>query len=124
MKTALTLLFIAFSVRCVAQGIAGCVLDEKKERAVNVTVEVFSSAGVLAGANVTDYDGNYRVKPLEPGYYKILALYPGYDSVTVTEVIVQPGAITTQNFNLKRSKIDLSRIRKSKGGYRNPLISR
>lgn len=82
-----------------AQEIKGVVVDDKKEPAISATVMVFQS-GILKGGNVTDFDGNYSIKPLEPGKYDMLVLYTGFDSLKMTDVIVVAGQMTTVNFKL------------------------
>ncbi len=100
MKTVITVLFAVLSLNSSAQGLSGKVLDEKKEPIINAIVQVFSSNGVLMGGNVTDYDGNFLVKPLDPGYYTVAVRFNGYDTSTVTRVIVSQATNTSQNFAL------------------------
>ena len=98
----LVLLFgLGCSGRMCAQEIAGRVLDETKQPLINATVEVFRG-DTLKGGNVADYDGNYRIKPLDSGYYDVLFIYAGYDSVTKTDVLVTPGQRTTVNVSMKK----------------------
>ncbi len=97
----LLFVFTALSGSAFAQEISGRVLDEKKEPLPSAAVQVYQG-GILKGGNVTDYDGNYTVKPLDPGYYDVLVLYAGYDSILVTGVVVTPGERTTRNYNMTR----------------------
>ncbi len=79
--------------------ITGTVLDDKKEPLLNATVQVFQG-GILKGGNVTDFDGVFVIKPLDPGYYDVLVTYVGYDSVKVIKVPVMAGTQTRQNFRM------------------------
>lgn len=79
----------------------GKVLDDKKEPLLAATIQVFQR-GKLMGRTVTDFDGEYIVAPLEPGYYDVLCTFTGYDSLMLTMVIVSPGKTITQNFPLER----------------------
>ncbi len=99
MKKTFTLLLILLALHSAAQEIAGRILDDKKEPMINATVMVLQGE-ILKGGNVTDFDGNYVIKPLEPGIYKVLALSLGYDSLIVTDVVVSPNATTALNFNM------------------------
>lgn len=81
--------------------IRGQVVDDKKEPLLSATIQVFQN-GKLMGGNVSDFDGMYIVKPLEPGYYDVVCSFTTYDSITMTRVIVQPGSATTQNFTMAR----------------------
>ncbi len=98
----LLFVFTGLSAASFAQGISGRVFDEKKEPMINAVVQVFSSGGVSVGGSVTDYDGQYLIKPLEPGYYDVMVRYSGYDSIRVTRVVVPNDAVTTLNFNMKK----------------------
>lgn len=96
----LLFVFTGLSMAAFAQGeIAGKVLDDKKEPMINATVQVYRG-GILKGGNVTDFDGLYSIKPLDPGYYDVLVTFAGYDSAMITKVVVQPGGKTTQNFTM------------------------
>jgi len=90
------------SASAFAQGIAGRVQDDKKELLLNATVQVFQG-GILKGGAVSDYDGNYVVKPLDPGYYDVVALYTGYDSFVMKRVVVSGDNNTTLNIVMKRA---------------------
>ena len=84
-----------------AQEIAGHVLDDKKEPLPSAVVQVYQG-GTLRGGAATDYDGNYVIKPLEPGSYSILVIYNGYDSILTNGVNVTPGQRTTMDFTMAR----------------------
>jgi hypothetical protein len=104
-----------------AQEIAGTVLDEKKEPLISAAVQVYQG-GILKGGVVTDFDGKYSVKPLEPGYYDVLVLYSGYDSMMVTGVVVAGGQRTTQNFQLARPTLGKTLGPVTIIAYKKPLV--
>jgi len=118
----IVLLFVitGLSGSAFAQEISGRVLDEKKEPLPSAVVQVYQG-GILKGGNVTDYDGNYTIKPLDAGYYNVLVLYTGYDSIMETGVIVTPGDRTTRNYNMARHNAkELKSI--TVIAYKKPLI--
>lgn len=96
MRSFFVVLLIIINVCSSAQEIAGTVLDEHKEPMISAGVQVFQG-GVLKGGVITDYDGNYVVKPLAPGYYDVQMFYVGFDSFIVKGVLVTPGNRTTLN---------------------------
>ena len=63
-----------------AQGIKGQVVDEKKEPMLNAEILVYHE-GVMKGGTITDFDGFYVIRPLDPGIYKVFVMYAGFDSV-------------------------------------------
>jgi len=86
-----------------AQGIKGKVIDERKEPLMYATVSVYQN-GILRSRVVTDHDGNFIIKPLDPGYYTISALYPGSDC-SVKNVSINPNQITITHFQIKHKPI-------------------
>ena len=84
--------------------VQGAVLDEKKEPMINAVIRIYSD-GILKGGAVSDYDGLYHIKELEPGTYDILVQYIGYDSIQLSGLVVYANATTTQNFKFQKSTI-------------------
>ena len=121
MKTTLTLLLTIICLQSVAQEIAGTIFDEKKEPLPNAVVTIYSG-GVMKGWDASDYDGNYNIKQLAPGYYDVVVLYTGYDSIKLTNIIVQPGSRATQNFTMSMPKgKELRTVEVI--AYKKPLVS-
>jgi hypothetical protein len=71
MKKILTLFVLvltAAAVRAQSGEISGTVKDEKGEGMISATVIIIDVAGKNTGVGaVTDFDGNYSIKPLKPG---------------------------------------------------------
>ncbi len=57
--------------------------------------------GNQIGGTTTDFDGNYTIKPLEPGNYTVKATFVGYGAVEITGVVVSANKITEQNVMLQ-----------------------
>lgn len=89
----LVLIVTAVSVETFAQGnsgeIYGTVTNENSEPIISAIVEVSDGTGVKGGA-ATDFDGNYVVKPLQPGKYTVSIKYLGYNEYRVVDVLVTP----------------------------------
>jgi len=103
LRNLLLFVFTGLSGSAFAQEISGRVLDDKKEPLPSAAVQVYRG-GIFKGGIITDYDGNYTIKPLDPGVYDVLVLYTGFDSIKVTDVVVTPGDRTTQNFTMAKPK--------------------
>ncbi len=97
----LLLVLTGVSGSAIAQEILGMVTDKKKEPITNASVSV-KQGGILKGGAITDLDGKYSVKPLEAGYYDVTVSYLGYQTTTITKVIVSPGEKTGLNFVLEQ----------------------
>ncbi len=103
-------------------GLYGRVFDEKKEPIISAVVQVFED-GILKGGTVTDYDGNFLIKPLESGNYNVSVIYSGYDSSTVNNVTIGTDSINL-NFYLKRSKCNLFIIGALSSEFKVPLVDK
>lgn len=96
-------LFVSIANTALAQlgGISGTVVDSKKEPIINAAVEV-RQGGTLKGGTVTDYDGNYVVKPLNPGQdYEITVKSLGNKTIKLEGVLVSPNKTTFQDFTMQ-----------------------
>lgn len=67
--------------------ISGRVTDENGEGIPFANVAVVAGDAVIKGT-VTDFDGNYSIKPLDPGKYDIKTSYLGYGTILRTGVVV------------------------------------
>ena len=87
--------------------IAGAVVDSETGETLigaNVVIE-----GTLVGAT-TDLDGNYAIRPVEPGTYNVVFSYIGYTSVTVTDIVVTAGESTVVDLALAPEAIGLDEV--------------
>ena len=100
--------------------IGGIVLNDKKEIFPGVLIQVYQDH-ILIGSVITDTDGDFTIKPLEPGYYDITISHNGYNDLEVTGIIVSHRNRTTQNAVLQRIGVnELPGIRIVQ--YRRPLV--
>ncbi len=77
---------------------------------------------VMKGGAVTDFEGNYCIKPIEPGTYDVKVSYVGYDINLTKDVVVDAGKITFLNITMKAGAVTLDEI--SVVETKVPLISR
>ncbi len=103
LRSILLLLFVGIYGTAFAQtgAISGKVLYETKQPVIGAIVEV-SQGGVVRGGAATDEDGQYVIKPLNPGTdYQITVKFTGYQEERLTKVQITADRTTYQNFNLK-----------------------
>lgn len=77
--------------------------------------------GNQIGGTTTDFDGNYTIKPLEPGTYIVKATFVGYGTVEVTGVIVSANKITEQNVKLQEG-VAIGEVKIIE--YKKPLLDK
>ncbi len=115
MKKLMTLLLLiaALPTLLSAQGqsgsIQGTVVDENGEPAISATIQVIQD-GIVKNGNVTDFDGNYVIKPLAPGRYELSIKLIGYMEHLVKDILVAPGKPTEVNAKLTPKKTSLQEV--------------
>ncbi|WKZ66095.1 MAG: carboxypeptidase-like regulatory domain-containing protein [Flavobacteriales bacterium] len=103
LSTAVALCFIAAFPALAQVGtgsLKGKISDKKTGEPlpfVNIIVEARGSQ-VTGGA--TDFDGNYFIKPIDPGTYDVVVSYVGYQPYKQTGVVVNSNIITFLNIQL------------------------
>ncbi len=115
----LLVVLIASGGASFAQGIYGKVLDDKKQPVMNAAVQVFQG-GILKGGNVTDYEGNYEIKPLDGGNYFIMVTYLGFDTERLKDVIVPPNDEAKVNFTMSQHTTTMKEH--TVKAYKKPLV--
>jgi outer membrane receptor protein involved in Fe transport len=102
---------LSFSVAAFAQAgagsLKGTIKDSKTGEPIpfaNVVVEV---GGIQLGTGQSNFDGEYQIKPLDPGSYEVKTSYVGYKPIKTTGVIVSAGKITTVDVKLESSVVEI-----------------
>ncbi|MBL0054060.1 MAG: TonB-dependent receptor [Bacteroidetes bacterium] len=85
----------------------------------NVVVEL---NGSQAGGSQTDFDGNFTIKPLNPGKYNLKASYVGYQATGVNGIIVSSEKITFQDVKMSKGAVDITQIVITE--YKVPVIDK
>lgn len=85
------LLFVSIAGQAFAQGgaIVGRVVDDKNEPLIGAVVQAIQG-GITKSGMSTDENGDYTIKPLDPGRYELKVSYTGFKEYTTTGVIVSP----------------------------------
>jgi len=100
--TILGAILMSFSAMAqVGQGtLKGKVTDfDNKDALPFASVVLFLNGNQVAGTN-TDFDGEYTIKPIQPGTYDVLFSFVGYQSKKVTGVVVSANKIQFVNGEL------------------------
>lgn len=105
MKVLFTSLLCFFFV-CHAQAqsgaISGRVLDGTKEPIEGAVIKIIKD-GRLVNGSVTDFDGNYLIKPIPVGVYTAQASFVGHKDAIVKNIIVTADKTTEVSFSLYAS---------------------
>ncbi len=112
MKKAFFILSILFSTSIFAQldktgSLAGAITDSKTgEPLIGVTVLL---EGTSLGS-VTDLEGFYQIKDIEPKSYSVQITYVGYKPITKYNVVIRSGGNPDLNVSLEESTTELEGV--------------
>ncbi|MFN8319452.1 MAG: TonB-dependent receptor [Saprospiraceae bacterium] len=97
----LTLAFMAIALFANAQNgiVRGKLIDNNTGEAIMFANVVVTQTG---NGTTTDVDGNYELS-LAPGNYTITISYIGFNDLSVSDVIVQPGKVNILDLRMKES---------------------
>ncbi len=84
-------------------------------------VSIMQGEKIITGG-MSDFDGNYVIKPVPAGKHNVRASYVGYKDVQYNAVVVSPGKITFQDFKLSTTTEVLKTVTIKE--YKKPLISK
>jgi hypothetical protein len=100
----------------------GRVVDAKTGEAMPFANVVLEQNNQIVSGSVTDFDGQYNIKPIPSGSYTIKVSYIGYQSMQVNNVMMQADKVTFQDFQLQADNILLEAVVISE--YKTPLIQK
>ncbi|MDA3819758.1 MAG: carboxypeptidase-like regulatory domain-containing protein [Candidatus Delongbacteria bacterium] len=118
----LTALVISTGAFAQSGTLKGKVLDgETGEPIPFANVSIEENGNIVTGG-MTDFDGQYQIKPIPAGKYTVKASYVGYAALQYNNVQIQAGNITFQDFELKASAEVLEEVEIKE--YKVPLIKK
>ncbi|MCF8369865.1 MAG: carboxypeptidase-like regulatory domain-containing protein [Bacteroidales bacterium] len=85
----------------------------------NIIVEV---GGTQAGGATSDFDGQFIIKPIDPGTYTLKASYIGYKTVQLNGLVINSDQITFYNVDMESTTATLEEIVIE--SYKVPLIDK
>lgn len=102
---------ISLSASALAQSgagtLKGVIKDSKTGELIPFANVVVESGGSQVGSGQSNINGEYIVKPLDPGSYEVKTSYVGYKPIKTTGVIVSAGKITTVDVKLESSIVEI-----------------
>ena len=120
-KIYLILVAVCISSLAVAQTgtLKGVVTDVMSGEPIPFANIIIEKNGNQSGGTMSDFDGNYTIKPIDPGSYTVKATFVGYGTVEITKVVISANKITFQNIQLQEG-IALGEVKVIE--YKKPLI--
>lgn len=102
--------------------IKGKVIDKTTNEPLPFASVVAEINGTQAGGAQTDFDGNFTIKPLNPGTYNIKATFVGYQTGQLTGITVSVDKVTFADIKLGKGAVDITKVDIVE--YKVPLIDK
>jgi len=101
--------FLAAHVTLMAQPgtLQGKIIDGESKEAIPYANIIIESDGKQAGGTMSDFNGNYSIKPIPPGKYDVRTSYVGYADKVIQGVIIRDGRITFLDVEITSKTITL-----------------
>jgi outer membrane receptor protein involved in Fe transport len=116
------LLFANVAIFAQSGALKGKVLDKKSKEPVPFANIIVENNGTMAGGATSDINGEYTIKPLNPGKYDIKATFVGYKPVLIRGFVVRAEKVEFQNIEMESTAIEMTTFEVI--DYKVPLISK
>ena len=102
---------VAFSTTSFAQSgsLKGKITDKNTGETIPFANVVAQKNGNQVAGVTTDFDGNYTIKPLDPGNYDLLVSFVGYGQVKLEGIVVSSNKITFRDIQLSEG-VDIEEV--------------
>lgn len=102
--------------------IKGRILDKATKEPLPFASVVAELNGTQSGGSQSDFDGEYSIKPLQPGKYTVRVSYVGYNDLVITDVLVSADKITFQDLSMSKKVLETKEVVIE--SYKVPLIEK
>lgn len=120
--TLAVLLFACAGALAQSGSVKGKIYDKATKEPLAFASVVAEMNGTQMGGSQSDFDGNYSIKPLQPGKYTIKISYVGYGDLVIEGVIVSQDKITFQDLALNKKVVETKEV--TVEAYKVPLIEK
>jgi hypothetical protein len=119
----LVLLFLTTAGAIAQTGaIRGKILDKATKEPLPFASVVAEMNGTQVGGSQSDFEGEYTIKPLQPGSYTLKVTYVGYTDLVITGVLVSNDKITFQDLSVGKKVTETKEVEII--AYKVPLIDK
>jgi hypothetical protein len=114
--------FVSVTLYAQQGSIKGKVIDAESGEAIPFANVVVELNGTQVGGGVSDFDGNYTIKPVRAGTYTVKGSYVGYNSIQVNDVIVHNDQVRFLDLKMKSTSQNIEEV--TVISYAVPLIEK
>ena len=110
----------SLSVSAQSGSLKGTVSDAMTGETIPMANIVVKSDGVPVIGGASDFDGNFTIKPINPGRYTVEVSFIGYATILQNNVLISPNKITFSDYQLSSESSVLTEVQVIE--YDVPLI--
>lgn len=123
-KLLLSSMILFVSVFAFAQSgtLQGRVTDSESNEPIPFANVVVELGGKVVNGGTTDFDGEYKIKPIQPGKYDVKITYVGYKKMMVQGLVINANKIRFLDIKLESSATNLDVFEVVE--YKVPLIDK
>ncbi|NOZ46767.1 MAG: TonB-dependent receptor [Chlorobi bacterium] len=123
-KTLLVSFALLFSLGIFAQtgALKGKISDDATGEPIPFANVVVELNGNQMGGGISDFDGNYTIKPIPAGKYTVKASFVGYTHLEMTGVVIKADKFTFVDLKMTASTQEIEEVKVI--GYKVPLIDK
>ena len=107
--TAIIFIFTATTIFAQSGSLEGKITDKNTGESVPFANVVAKRNGNQVAGVTSDFDGNYTIKPLDPGTYDLSVSFVGYGQVTLEGIVVSSNKITFRDVQISEG-IDIEEV--------------
>jgi hypothetical protein len=100
----------------------GKVIDKVTKEPIPFANIVLENKGSQVGGTMSDFDGNYQIKPIPPGNFDLKATFVGYQSVIVKGIVIGADKIRFYDIEMEATSETLETVEVL--DYKVPLIDK
>ena len=100
----------------------GKIFDKDTKEPIPFANIVMEVGGTMSGGATSDFDGNFTIKPIQPGTYDLKATYIGYKTVLVKGMVISSDQINFFDIEMESSAQQIEEFVVSE--YAIPLINK
>lgn len=102
-------LFMSFTSLAQSGSLKGKITDKNTGEPIPFANVVAEKNGNLVSGVTTDFDGNYTIKPLDPGTYDLKVSFVGYGQLSLEGIVVSSNKISFRDIQLSEG-IDIEEV--------------
>ena len=116
------ILFATVKLNAQTGALKGKILDATTGEAIPFANVVVLRNGNIIGGGVSDFDGNYTVKPIPVGKFTVKSSFIGYNTLQINDVVINNDKIRFLNLQMNSSNQEIDEV--DVIAYTVPLIDK